>query len=138
MQSGVKELNLIAQDITPYGLDTSGKLELPLLLEELAELPGLAWIRLLYAYPERLDSSIVETMARLDQVCKYLDIPLQHGSDHVLRRMGRKMTAENAAVIIRTTSSYARDYYSLILYCWFSGRQKLVSGTIKFFTSCTA
>ncbi|MGI6657955.1 MAG: 30S ribosomal protein S12 methylthiotransferase RimO [Dethiobacteraceae bacterium] len=94
VQSGVKELNLIAQDITPYGLDTSGKLELPLLLEELAELPGLAWIRLLYAYPERLDSSIVETMARLDQVCKYLDIPLQHGSDHVLRRMGRKMTAE--------------------------------------------
>ena len=75
-------------------MDTSGKLELPLLLEELAELPGLAWIRLLYAYPERLDSSIVETMARLDQVCKYLDIPLQHGSDHVLRRMGRKMTAE--------------------------------------------
>lgn len=92
-QNGVRELNIIAQDITPYGLDSSGELELPILLEELAQLTGIAWIRLLYAYPERLDPRTIETMARLTQVCNYLDLPLQHASDRILKQMGRKFTA---------------------------------------------
>ena len=91
---GVKELNLVAQDITLYGTDRSGRLELPELLTELAAIEGIAWIRLLYAYPERLDQRIVEAMAQLDKVCNYLDIPLQHASDRILRRMGRKLKAD--------------------------------------------
>ena len=91
---GVKEVNLIAQDITLFGLDRSGQLELPALLEQLSAISELHWIRLLYAYPERLSEQIVEAVAKLDKVCNYLDLPLQHGSDRILRRMGRKMTAK--------------------------------------------
>ena len=97
---GVKEVNLIAQDITLFGLDRSGQLELPALLEQLSAISELHWIRLLYAYPERLNKQIVEAVARLDKVCNYLDLPLQHGSDRILRRMGRKMTAgKNMALL---------------------------------------
>lgn len=89
---GVKELNLIAQDITLYGRDTSGHLALPALLHDLCAIDGVHWIRLLYAYPERLDESVIHAVAREKKVCKYLDLPLQHGSDPILRRMGRKLT----------------------------------------------
>lgn len=97
---GVREVNLIAQDITLYGLDKTGRLELPALLHQLADLPELRWIRLLYAYPERLDSRIIEAVAGLEKVCNYLDLPLQHGSDRILRRMGRKMTAEKICLLL--------------------------------------
>lgn len=98
--SGVREVNLIAQDITLYGLDRGGRLELPALLEQLADIPELHWIRLLYAYPERLNRQIVESVAKLDKVCNYLDLPLQHGSDRILRSMGRKMTAEKNSALL--------------------------------------
>jgi ribosomal protein S12 methylthiotransferase len=94
-KGGVREVNLIAQDITLYGLDKTGQLELPALLTQLSEIPQLHWIRLLYAYPERLDPRIVESVASLEKVCNYLDLPLQHGCDKILRRMGRKLTAQN-------------------------------------------
>ncbi|MCR3922971.1 MAG: 30S ribosomal protein S12 methylthiotransferase RimO, partial [Firmicutes bacterium] len=90
--AGVKEISLIAQDITLYGLDRSGQLELPELLEELVSIRGIEWIRLLYAYPERLDTRIIDAIARMDKVCNYLDLPLQHGVDRILHRMGRKLT----------------------------------------------
>ncbi|MBS3897850.1 MAG: 30S ribosomal protein S12 methylthiotransferase RimO [Dethiobacter sp.] len=99
---GVKEVNLIAQDITLFGLDRTGQLELPALLEELTAIPELSWIRLLYAYPERLNKQIVEAVARLDKVCNYLDLPLQHGSDRILRRMGRKTTAKKNIMLLNS------------------------------------
>ena len=97
---GVKELNLVAQDITLYGIDRSGRLELPELLTELAAIDGFAWIRLLYAYPERLNQRIVKTMAQLDKVCNYMDLPLQHASDRILRRMGRKLSSKEILQLI--------------------------------------
>lgn len=97
---GVKELNLIAQDITLFGTDTTGKKELPLLLQELASLENLHWIRLLYAYPERLDDEIIEAIAAEVKVCNYVDLPLQHGSDAILRRMGRKMKSEQILALL--------------------------------------
>ncbi len=98
----MKEVNLIAQDITLFGLDRSGQLELPALLEQLTAIPELHWIRLLYAYPERLNKGIVEAVARLDKVCNYLDLPLQHGSDRILRRMGRKTTAKKNIMLLNS------------------------------------
>jgi ribosomal protein S12 methylthiotransferase len=92
--SGVKELNLIAQDITLYGQDKTGRLEIYELLAELSGLPDLKWIRLLYAYPERLDDRLIEAVAENSKVCRYLDVPLQHASDNILRRMGRMLTGD--------------------------------------------
>ena len=89
-EEGVRELVLVAQDSTAYGEDLGLREGLPRLLERIAaEAPGLAWIRLMYAYPGFVTPALVETMAALPQVCHYLDIPLQHGSPSVLRRMKR-------------------------------------------------
>ncbi|MDW7650820.1 MAG: 30S ribosomal protein S12 methylthiotransferase RimO [Bacillota bacterium] len=97
---GVRELNLVAQDITLFGLDRSGHLELPALLHSLARIDGIRWIRLLYAYPERLDERIISAVAREEKVCNYLDLPLQHGADNILRRMGRKFTARQILTLL--------------------------------------
>ena len=89
-EAGVRELVLVAQDSTAYGEDIGLREGLPRLLERLAsEAPGLAWIRLMYAYPGFVTPALVETMAAIPQVCHYLDIPLQHGAASVLRRMKR-------------------------------------------------
>lgn len=92
--SGVKELNLVAQDITLYGHDKTGRLEICELLQELSLLPGLEWLRLLYAYPERIDDRLIAVVAENSKVCRYLDLPMQHASDNILRRMGRKLTGD--------------------------------------------
>ena len=87
---GVKEINLIAQDITGYGKDLAGGASLEGLIKELAALDGLQWIRLLYAYPDGISDSLIQLIRDEDKVCKYLDIPLQHVSDPVLKRMNRR------------------------------------------------
>jgi ribosomal protein S12 methylthiotransferase len=87
--SGVKELNLIAQDTTAYGRDREGSPGLPELLRELCGVTGLEWIRLLYGHPARITPELLETMAGHPQICPYLDLPIQHGHDEMLRRMGR-------------------------------------------------
>lgn len=89
---GVKELMLIAQELTYYGLDIYKKRELPQLLRELSAVEGIEWIRLHYAYPTKFPTEIFEVMAELPKVCNYLDIPLQHGNDAVLDRMRRHIT----------------------------------------------
>lgn len=89
VKSGVKEVNLIAQDVTQYGYDLYQEFTLPKLLKELNNVPGLDWIRLLYFYPNRLTDEVIEAMASLNQVVKYIDIPLQHTHPDVLRRMKR-------------------------------------------------
>jgi ribosomal protein S12 methylthiotransferase len=109
---GARELNLIAQDITLYGYDLAGTMLLPKLLQEMARLDNLLWIRLLYAYPERLNESIIAMVAGENKICKYLDLPLQHGADPILRRMGRKMTADG---IIRLVERLRRDIPGITL-----------------------
>ncbi|GAB4257050.1 MAG: 30S ribosomal protein S12 methylthiotransferase RimO [Saprospiraceae bacterium] len=89
---GVKELMLIAQELTYYGLDIYKKRALPELLEALSEVDGIEWIRLHYAYPTRFPTEVLDAMARLAKVCNYLDIPLQHASDNVLKAMRRQTT----------------------------------------------
>lgn len=86
---GVKEIILVAQDTTAYGLDLAQRSLLPNLLNQLADIPELAWIRFLYAYPELVDDRLLTVMARQPKVCPYLDLPLQHISPRILRSMGR-------------------------------------------------
>ncbi len=87
--SGCKEVVLIAQDVTYYGIDLYGKQKLPELLRELCKIEKIRWIRLMYCYDERITEELIETMASEEKICNYIDIPLQHASDEVLRRMKR-------------------------------------------------
>ena len=87
--SGIKELIVVAQDTTLYGKDTTGKLLLPQLLRDLNALEGIAWIRVMYLYPNNFTDELIEAFATLDKVCKYIDIPLQHASDRLLSSMNR-------------------------------------------------
>jgi ribosomal protein S12 methylthiotransferase len=98
---GVKELILIAQELTYYGLDIYKKRELPRLLEALSAVEGIEWIRLHYAYPSKFPYEIFDAMAQLPKVCKYLDIPLQHANNGVLSRMRRQTTREEQAELIK-------------------------------------
>jgi ribosomal protein S12 methylthiotransferase len=91
---GVKELNLIAQDSTQYGYDLYGKPTLPTLLRDLSQVEGIGWIRLFYCYPSRVNSAVIEAIATTPKVCQYIDMPLQHADDDVLRAMRRPMNAE--------------------------------------------
>lgn len=87
---GVKELVIIAQDVTRYGLDLYGKLALPELLDKLCEIDGFKWIRLLYCYPERITDELIDCIKRQDKIVKYLDIPLQHCDGELLKKMNRR------------------------------------------------
>ncbi len=87
---GVSELILVAQETTLYGVDLYGEKKLPELLKELCKVEGINWIRLMYCYPEEITDEMIETIASEPKICNYLDIPIQSGSDHVLRMMGRK------------------------------------------------
>ncbi len=91
-RGGVKELILVAQETTVYGMDLYGKKSLPDLLDGLNGIPGLAWIRILYCYPEEIDDALIAAIKRNPKVCHYLDIPVQHICDGILRRMGRRAT----------------------------------------------
>jgi ribosomal protein S12 methylthiotransferase len=100
--SGVKEINLIAQDITSYGRDLADGASLENLVVELAKLDGLKWIRLLYAYPDGIRESLVRMLRDEAKICKYLDIPLQHISDPILKKMNRRSTeAQIRSLIIK-------------------------------------
>lgn len=114
-ESGVKELILIAQDTTSYGLDLYGELKLPELLDELCKIDSIEWIRLLYCYPDRITDELIETMKKQDKVVNYIDLPLQHADDKILKAMNRrgdqamirnvieKLRTEIPDVVIRTT-----------------------------------
>lgn len=88
-QAGVKELILVAQETTLYGIDLFGKKSLPMLINKLSEVDGIEWIRILYAYPEEIDDELIEVIATNPKVCHYIDMPVQSGADEVLRKMGR-------------------------------------------------
>ena len=88
--NGVRELILVAQETTLYGKDLYGEKSLPKLLHELAQIPGIYWIRIQYCYPEEITDELIQTIKSEEKVCHYLDIPIQHASDRILRRMGRR------------------------------------------------
>ena len=91
-EAGIRELILVAQETSVYGTDLYGKKMLPELLRRLSEIDGIEWIRILYCYPEEVTDELIDTIASLPKVCHYLDIPIQHASDHILRRMNRATT----------------------------------------------
>ncbi len=91
---GVRELILVAQETTLYGTDIYGKKMLPELLRKLCEVEGLHWIRLLYCYPEEITDELIDTIASEEKICNYLDIPIQHASDKILKKMGRRTDQE--------------------------------------------
>ena len=99
-KDGVKEIVIIAQDVTRYGLDLYNKLALPELLDKLCEIEGLKWIRLLYCYPERVTDELIDCIKRQDKIVKYLDIPMQHCSDEILKRMNRKTTGAELRALV--------------------------------------
>ena len=99
---GVKEFNVIAQDLSSYGLDIYKRLALPELIDRMAEIDGVKWIRLHYAYPSEFPYEILDVMARHSNVCNYLDIALQHINDDVLKNMRRHITKEETLALIRT------------------------------------
>lgn len=114
-EEGVKELILVAQETTLYGKDLYGEKSLHILLKKLCRVEGLRWIRLLYCYPEEIDDSLIQVIREEKKICRYLDIPIQHASDEVLKRMGRrtgrrqledtvrKLREEIPDIVIRTT-----------------------------------
>ena len=115
VSKGIKELVVIAQDTTKYGLDLYGKDRLPELLEDLCKIDGLHWIRFLYSYPESITDELIKVVKHNDKICKYFDLPIQHISDDVLKKMNRKsdgntirslilkLRKEIPGVILRTT-----------------------------------
>lgn len=99
-EDGVKELILVAQETTLYGVDLYGRKALPKLLHELAQISGIFWIRILYCYPEEITDELIESIASEPKVCHYLDIPIQHASNAVLKRMGRHTNEEQLRQMI--------------------------------------
>lgn len=97
---GVKEFNIIAQDLSSYGLDLYGEMRLPELVERMAQIKGVEWIRLHYAYPAQFPMPLLDVMARHDNVCKYIDIALQHVSDNVLANMRRHITGDETRKLL--------------------------------------
>ena len=100
-EKGVKELVLIAQDVTKYGIDLYGKLMLSGLLRELCKVDGVEWIRLLYCYPDALTDELLDVMATEDKICKYIDLPLQHADERILKKMNRTGSEEELLALIK-------------------------------------
>ncbi len=98
VKKGVTEIVLIAQDTTSYGIDLYGKQKLPELLEELNKIEGLGWIRIMYAYPSQMSDELIDAIARLDKVAKYIDLPLQHCNSEILKAMRRPVMDYEALV----------------------------------------
>ena len=99
-RNGIKELNVIAQDITRYGIDLYNDYKLSDLLKKLAEIEGIEWIRLLYTYPDEFNDELINTIAKEEKICKYLDIPIQHASNVILKKMARRSNKEKILQLI--------------------------------------
>lgn len=99
-EQGVKELILVAQDTTLYGRDIYGEKSLHKLLRELCRIKGIRWIRILYCYPEEIDDNLIQVMKEESKICHYLDLPIQHANNEILKRMGRRTSKEQLIAII--------------------------------------
>ena len=111
-QSGVKELILIAQETTVYGMDLYGRKALPELLRKLCQIEGITWIRILYCYPEEITDELIAVIREEEKICHYLDIPIQHSEDRILRKMGRKT---NRAELTALVEKLRREIPDIIL-----------------------
>ena len=118
-EEGVKELILVAQETTVYGTDIYGKKSLHILLKELCKIKGIRWIRVLYCYPEEIYDELIQTMKEEKKICHYLDLPIQHASDHILKRMGRRTTQ---AELVEIVNKLRREIPDIVL------RTTLISG----------
>ena len=101
-EQGVRELILVAQETTVYGKDLYGEKSLHILLKKLCQIPGIQWIRVLYCYPEEIYPELIQTMKEEPKICHYLDLPIQHCSDRILKRMGRRTTKQELVDIVET------------------------------------
>lgn len=108
-KNGVREIILVAQDTTRYGIDLYGEKKLPLLLKELCSINELDWVRVHYCYPEEINDELIQTIKDEDKIVKYLDIPVQHGCDSVLKRMGRKTDGKSILNLIEKLRSEIPD-----------------------------
>ncbi len=99
-ESGVKEIVVVAQDTTRYGLDLYGELKLPELLRKLCRIDGIEWIRILYCYPECMTDELIDTIASEEKICNYIDLPLQHADTEILKAMSRRSDGEGLVTII--------------------------------------
>lgn len=106
---GVKELIIVAQETTVYGVDLYGKKMLPALLERLCRIADIRWIRLLYCYPEEIDDELIRVMKEEPKICHYLDLPIQHGCDTILKRMGRRTNKRELVAVIGKLRSRIPD-----------------------------
>lgn len=111
-EEGVQELILIAEETTLYGTDLYGKKSLHTLLEKLCAIEDLRWIRVLYCYPEEIYPELVETIRKQPKICRYLDLPIQHADDEILRRMGRKTTQDD---LVRIVSALRKEIPDIAL-----------------------
>ena len=109
--AGCRELILIAQDVTYYGMDLYGELRLASLLRKLCRIEGISWIRLMYCYEDRITDELITVIAEEEKICNYLDIPIQHASDPVLRAMNRRSTAASIRQTIRRLKSAVPDIH---------------------------
>ena len=98
---GIRELVLVAQETTIYGTDIYGEKKLPELLKRLCLIDGIEWIRLLYCYPEEITDELIDVMATEEKICHYIDMPIQHSEDEILKRMGRKTCRSDLELVIR-------------------------------------
>lgn len=99
-ENGIKELILVAQETSVYGVDLYGEKSLPKLLKELCKISGIEWIRILYCYPEEITDELIETIKTEKKICNYIDMPIQHSADNILRRMGRRTNEQDLRNII--------------------------------------
>lgn len=110
VKGGAKEISLIAQDTTKYGLDIYGKEMLSELIDRLAPIEGVEWLRVLYCYPESITEKLIDTMLKYDNVAKYLDIPFQHFDDDILKRMNRRNTRKEAYAAVKMIREKSEDF----------------------------
>ena len=106
---GVKELILVAQETTLYGVDIYGKKTLPELLKKLCKIDGFEWIRILYTYPEEITDELIQVIKEEDKICKYIDMPIQHASDNILKKMGRRTNKQDLINVIKKLRSEVED-----------------------------
>ena len=133
-QAGVRELILVAQETTLYGVDLYGEKSLHRLLDALNEIPGLRWIRILYCYPEEIYEELIQSIKKNEKVCHYLDMPIQHVNNDILKRMGRRTTKEDLTNIIRHLRQEIPDIaLRTTLICGFPGETQEAHEELMYF-----
>ena len=135
---GIKELVIVAQETTLYGVDLYGEKKLPELLTKLSEIEGIEWIRLLYCYPEEITDELIEVMATNPKICHYVDIPIQHSENEILKRMGRRTSREDIVELVGRLRAAMPDIaIRTTLISGFPGEtQELHDGLVGFVDEC--